>query len=120
MQLSEKIKSFISLCSEIRNSIDFASEAAKKKDDEILDLRHELELEKPTYPQRAKIATKMQRALQERRSYKDEVELHTPLATLIESAEGRTFFNQLNKVLGDTRRIEERHKNRTYRKRCVN
>ena len=83
------------------------------------DWLHELELGNLTYAQRAKIATKLATTRKHRRASKDTYELLTPLIDYLESERGKQMLDRLRETLGQTRKIEERMKTRTYRYRIL-
>ena len=83
------------------------------------DWLHELELGNLTYAERAKIATKLATTRKNRRASKDTYELLTPLIDYLESERGKQMLDRLRETLGQTRKIEERMKTRTYRYRVL-
>ena len=77
------------------------------------------ELDGLNYEERAKLATKLTKLLQERREFKDIVATLTPLVEFLQSDRGATTLNLLKEVLGKTRKVENYMCSRTYRKRCT-
>jgi len=78
------------------------------------DIHHALELGGLKYAERAKIATRQSRVLQERRKYKDALEVMEPLYNLMQLPEGTAFIRKLSLVLGDARKADKYHKERAY------
>ena len=66
---------------------------------------------------RAKVATKIAKAREERRKCKNRAEELQPLVDYLTSDKGKTMLNSLREVLGKTRKAEDRQKNRTYTNR---
>ena len=84
-----------------------------------LDLLHYIELDGTAYRDRNKLATQLRHCLLERRRYKDEVELRTPLAEFLALPQNKNLLDKLGKVLGDTRKVEKHHQNRSYYPRIL-
>lgn len=81
------------------------------------DFNHTLELDNPTYKERARLATKQRENLIERRKYKDAISEYQPLVELLQMRECTRFINLLSETLGKVRKQEKQHKNRVYHKR---
>lgn len=81
------------------------------------DFNHALELDNLNYAERAKLATKQQENLKNRRISKDYIYECQPLVDLLDSPEGIRFIRKLETVLGEMRKQEKLHECRTYKKR---
>lgn len=89
-------------------------ESMKECEDEENDIRHAYELGSLKYKDRAKLATQLAQILQERRKFKDALEIIEPLYELMQSPEGVAFMKKLQPVLGETRKIKRGQVNRIY------
>ena len=76
------------------------------------DILHELELEMPPYPERAKLAQQLGKVRRKRRVAKDQYELLQPLLTWISN--NQTAYRQFGDVLGQMRKLEEKNSRRLY------
>ena len=83
------------------------------------DYLHMLELGDLKYAERAKLATKLQQCRQERREYKDVVQVLAPLFEHFSDARNKNSFNQLREVLGKMRKVERRQNHRVYYPRVL-
>lgn len=113
-ELSVCIAEFIRLLNDTIKDQNFSFEEVHRLDLLQSDYLHVLELEDLDYNQRASVAIKIRNCRRERRLNKDVVELLGPITELMKSKIGTEFIRQLNEVLGKTRRLEERSKNRIY------
>ena len=114
-QTSSYIETFLNYLSEVDRSYPLTKAELEKKDNETQDILHELELGDNNYKERAEIATKLRNVRKERRQLKDKVE---EIETLYQwMNENKTSINKLQQVLGQTRKQEKYHSNRTYHKR---
>lgn len=94
------------------NEITYCSERQKKLEDEINDMEHILELQNLSYHERAKLATELTEKLWDRRIEKDRIEV---LAPVLREFEDGQMFKRLEKAISETRRVERKFENRTYR-----
>lgn len=117
-QTSSYIETFLNYLSEIDRSYPITKAELEKKDAETQDILHELELGDNNYKERAKIATKLRNIRKERRQLKDRIEETEILYQWMN--ENKTSINKLQQVLGQTRKQEKYHSNRTYHKRVLN
>lgn len=76
------------------------------------DILHELELEMPPYPERAKLAQQLGKVRRKRRVAKDQYELLQPLLTWVNN--NQTAYKQFGDVLGQMRKLEEKNSRRLY------
>lgn len=76
------------------------------------DILHQLELECPPYPERAKLAKRLGRVRRMRRQAKDQYDLLQPLLTWI--TENQTAYQRFGAVVGQMRKLEERNGKRMY------
>lgn len=110
-ELSGIIKAFRAV------SKDYEYHVAQLKwyEDQAMDFQHFFELEDLNYNERAKLATRYAKSRKERRKHKDLSELLCPLAELFETEAGAKLIRHLEAVLGEMRKVEDRHKRRSYR-----
>ena len=84
-------------------------------EDKQNDILHDLELVDHTHNERGRIAKELAEIRRKRRTAKDHYELLQPLVAW--TAQYQSAIHALERVLGDMRKIEEKQKNRIYRKR---
>ena len=84
-------------------------------EDKQNDILHDLELVEHTHNERGRIAKDLAEIRRKRRTAKDHYELLQPLVSW--AAQYQNAIHALERVLGDMRKIEEKQKNRIYRKR---
>ena len=116
-KVSDYISDFLNYLTEIETSIKFNINEQKRCEDETQDILHELELGNALFDERAKMATKLAKIRRERRKYKDLVEEQQALFDWISTNKGS--INQLKNVLGETRKQEKYHGNRSYNKKVI-
>ena len=119
-QFSSYISEFCRVITEAQSDYEWNKNEVNRLDKLTQDYLHKLELEKLSYGERAKIATKLAKCRQLRRESKDTAEILEPLITFMESDKGKNMFNILREALGKTRKVEERMENRIYRYRVLN
>ena len=83
------------------------------------DYLHKLELEDLKYEGRAKVATQLARCRQQRREAKDMKTALEPLVFWLDTDKGKQLTNMLNEVLGQTRKVENKLKDRIYYHRVL-
>lgn len=96
---------------------DSASREKDRTEKQQQDYLHQLELDKQTYSERAKLATKLRNCRLERRRYKDILEETEPIVQFFEEPQHKKTREQLKQLLGQMRKVENCHQNRQYRKR---
>ncbi|WEG13987.1 hypothetical protein PU629_06360 [Pullulanibacillus sp. KACC 23026] len=82
---------------------------------EIMDIEHVIELTTFNASKGFFLAKDIQTARKNRRELKDNNELLHPLVEVVSRM--RTFQNDLNKAIGEIRKIKNRHVNRQYKMR---
>lgn len=114
-KVSEYISDFLDYISEISSDYIYNQSEQKRREDETQDILHELELGNLLFDDRAKLATRLSKVRKERRIYKDKVEEQQALIEWINSNKG--VINNLKNILGETRKQERYHSNRSYNKK---
>lgn len=114
-QFSLHISEFCKLITEAQRDYEWNSDEVNRLDRLTQDYLHKLELEGLSYSERAKVATQLAKCRQLRRESKDTAEVLKPFILFLESDKGRNMINLLREALGQTRKVEERMENRTYR-----
>lgn len=112
IKVSTSISNFLNLFKEIEQAYPYMEEKLQEQDKLTQDLLHQLELENLKYKGRAKVATKLSQVRRARRNYKDYIEELQPVITYIQN--NKKVINDLQKLLGDTRKQEKKHVNRRY------
>ena len=114
-QFSAYISSFLNLLRETHSDYEWNKTEVNRLDKLTQDYLHMLELDKLSYSERAKVATKLAKCRQLRRESKDTAEILEPLIEFIASDKGKNMINLLTETLGKTRKTEQRMESRTYR-----
>lgn len=83
------------------------------------DLMHFIELGSGGYRERCKISTKLRKCLLERRAIKDRIEELAPLADFLAEQQNKSLMDKLSHILGETRKAERYHANRSYKPRVL-
>ncbi|MBO5523847.1 MAG: hypothetical protein J5986_09270 [Roseburia sp.] len=116
-KISKHVEDFLNFLRNAQSEYTWSMEKEKEQDELTQDYLHLLELENLNYHERAKIAGYLSEARQERRQYKDSVE---ELKSVVEFVQGnKKFLNELEQVLGEVRKQEKYHMNRSYRPRVL-
>lgn len=125
MQVSKQIENFLNFYQKAKSDYEYAQEQLRKCQDYTQDILHSLELDDLPYSERCKLMTKLTACRKDRRYWKDQVEELEPLISVFnittdpakksEVERNMKTINQLREALGQTRRQENHHSNRTYR-----
>lgn len=118
-QFSKSLEDFAEMIRCAQSDYAWNSDEVNRLDRQTQDYLHKLELEDLDYPERAKIATALRNCRRLRRMSKDTVEVLEPFINFLNTDRGRNLINLTNEVLGQTRKVEERMKTRTYRYRVL-
>lgn len=94
-------------------------EDLKRLDAETQDLLHLAELTQLSASKGYDLYKEIQKVRQERRKVKDQLEMLEPIKE-INSYVGKPAEKNINKMIGEVRKIATRHENRTYRMRVRN
>jgi hypothetical protein len=123
IKVSKQLKEFLRFYNESVTAYNYCTNRLEECDKLTQDLLHKLELDKLTTVDKNKIATQLKYCRQDRRYYKDRVEELKPFMTLFNGDDHSTihnkFINKLQNALGQTRKVEEYHNNRTYNPRIL-
>lgn len=111
---SEIVKEFLDYLAEADKQWAYAFEKVGEEDKRASDFLHTLELEDLKAPERNKIAKQLQENRKDRRYYKDIVEETDPVLCLINDPQNKKVIDKLKQVLGELRKVEGYHANRTY------
>ena len=109
---SERIEDFLQFLRDAVSNHQMDIEDENKTNTKTQDLLHCLELEKNSYYDIAKIAKTLVEVRQERRGYKTDRECLEPIVDWVN--ENQSTLRQLEKLLGEVRKIERRNENRSY------
>jgi hypothetical protein len=82
---------------------------------EIIDIEHVIELTSFNASRGYSLAKDIKDVRTRRRELKDQNELLGPLVEIVNRM--KSFQNDLNKAIGDIRRIKQKHENRSYKMR---
>ena len=119
-KFSDTISAFLKLMEDVQRDYAYNGEQVERINKLTQDYLHSLELDGLNYKERAKIATRLSKARQERRAHKDMVEVLEPLVSFLENDKGKTLINLMREVLGKTRKVEGYLENRVYIPRVLN
>lgn len=96
---SEKIKAFLDFVEESRRLYDHSLESMKKEDRKLQDFLHAIEFE-PNAKERSKICTKLHQSRQNRRRYKDLVELYEPVVQFFQEPQNKKALDRMTQQIG--------------------
>jgi len=114
MKYSDTLAQFLSFLRQCQKDFDYHYDRVNKKDKETQDLLHQIELGK-TYQDRAKALPVLHKVRKERRESKDTVKVTTYIADFV--SENSKTIRELEKLLGEIRKVEKCLKNREYKAR---
>lgn len=109
---TKDIESVLDLFRKARAELNAANDELKYCDDKTQDYLHELELVGHTYHERGRIAKELAELRQNRRMAKDRIELVTPIVNW--AVQYKSAIDGLQRILGEMRKIDEKHANRVY------
>lgn len=115
MKISEKIEQFLNLWDDIKKIHSYNFNAVEECNKASTDFLHIIELDKTTYAERSKLTTAEKANRIKRRKAKDMVEIYEHLLRFSEVEESRRAVNLLKQMLGEIRKTERYHENRSYR-----
>ena len=118
-KFSNNISEFLNFLHSLPSRYKAAEDEVKKQEAITQDLLHSLELNDLTYKQRCRVATRIAKNRKDRRKAKDDIELLSPLYLFITDPNNKKVFDKLTDILGETRKVEKRHLNRTYTPRVL-
>lgn len=111
------IEEFLNFLRNAQSEFSFSQEHQKEQEDLTQDILHCIELGELGYHDRAKMASYLKEAREERRQYKNRVE---ELACIVDFANiNKKFINELEQLLGEVRKQERYHANRSYHPRVM-
>lgn len=111
---SEYITEFLNFISSAQSHYDFCLDEMWKQEKLTQDYLHSLELDDLKCNERSKLATKLAANRKDRRYYKDRVEELEPIVQWASDSANIKTINQLKQALGQVRKQENYHKDRTY------
>lgn len=111
---SEQLTNFLNFVSNAQSHYSFCYEEMKKQEQLTQDYLHSLELDSLKCDERSKLATKLATNRKDRRYYKDRVEELEPIVDFFADPANNRVLNRLAQVLGQVRKQEMYHKDRTY------
>ena len=111
---SEYLSEFLNFIREAQSHYKFCGDEMHTQETLTQDYLHKLELDELNCAERSKIATKLAVNRKDRRYYKDRVEELEPIVSFFADQQNKKAFDGLTQVLGQVRKQEDYHKNRTY------
>lgn len=117
---SENLSDFLNFTTAAQSHYNFCLEEMKKQEQLTQDYLHSLELDGLGCKERSKLATKLAINRKNRRYYKDRVEELEPIVNWISDPANTKAINFLKQTLGEVRKQENYHKNRTYTPKVLN
>jgi hypothetical protein len=116
---SEQIAQFLDFVAEAQRLYKFCSDEVNTQDKLTQDYLHSLELGELSCGERSKLATKLATNRKDRRYYKDRVEELEPIVQFFLDPTHKKMFDKMTQVLGQVRKAESYHKDRTYKPRIL-
>lgn len=111
---SEQITNFLNFITAAQSHYKFCKEEQEKQEALTQDFLHSLELDGLNCCERSKLATKLAINRKDRRYYKDRVEELDLVVKWATDPANIKSVNQLKQILGQVRKQENYHKDRTY------
>ena len=111
---SEYLTEFLKFVDEIQSHYTFCKTEMNTQDKLTQDYLHSLELDNLKCKERSKIATQLAINRKDRRYYKDRIEEFEPIVKFFEENQNKRVLDKLKQVLGECRKAERYHQNRTY------
>ena len=129
LKTSKKIEAFLAFYDEAVNTYKYCYEKVNECEKLECDLKHKLELGNyANVNEERRILTQLKYCLRDRRYYKDRVEELSPFVDLFLSKDKdkdnitrscNTTINHMRQALGNVRRAENYHADRTYKPRIL-
>lgn len=116
---SEHLSDFLNFISETRASYNLCLQELKNQEQLTQDYLHSLELDGLKCEERSKVATKLAINRKDRRYFKDRIEEYQPLIDFASDPQNKKIIDKLTQVLGEMRKQERYHNNRTYYPRIL-
>lgn len=111
---SEYISDYLNSVDKARVDYKYCLDAMKREDCITQDYLHKLELEDLSYHERSRVAVGLAENRKSRRDFKDTVEELEPIVNFFEDPQNQNFIKRLRQLLGQVRKVEEKHQNRFY------
>lgn len=111
---SNYLSEFLNFITEAQSHYRFCVDEMETQDKLTQDFLHSLELDELKCKERSKLATQLSINRKDRRYFKDRIEELEPVVAFFEEEQNKKVLNNLKNVLGDIRKAERYHKNRTY------
>ena len=111
---SEYLTEFLNFISESQTHYNFCLEEMETQDKLTQDFLHSLELDDLKCKERSKLATQLSINRKDRRYFKDRIEEFEPIVKFFEENQNKRVLDKLKQVLGECRKAERYHQNRTY------
>jgi hypothetical protein len=116
---SEQLTNFLNFVSTAQSHYNFCLDEMHKQEKLTQDYLHSLELDNLKCDERSKLATKLATNRKDRRYFKDRVEELEPIVTFFSDQQNKKVLDKLAQVLGQTRKQENYHQDRTYYPRIL-
>lgn len=129
LKISRKIEAFTNFVTEATSIYKYCVEMLHKCEGFECDIRHKLELKQyKDRNERARLHTQLENCFRDRRYYKDRIEELEPFVLLFEDTSkekeqntraNKSCLNAIKQSLGNVRKAESYHKERTYKPRVL-
>lgn len=116
---SQYIADFLNFLKDSQSLYNYAVDMEDKEEKLTQDFLHKLEFEANDYKTKCKVVTKLSSNRKERRRYKDIVQELEPIVEWANSDYGQKAINMLKQSLGQVRKQENYHTDRTYYPRIL-
>jgi hypothetical protein len=116
---SEYLSEFLNFITDAQTYYKFCYDEVNNQDKLTQDYLHSLELDDLKGGERNKLATKLVANRKDRRYYKDRVEELEPIVQFFEDPAHKKTLDKLKNILGQVRKMEGYHKDRTYKPRVL-
>lgn len=126
LKVSKHIEDFVKFYNTAKSHYTYCRNKVNECDKLTQDLLHKLELDSIDRNEKSRITTQLKYCRKDRRYYKDRVEELEPFVKLFEDDKSSNSgqlntraVNQISNSLGQVRKQEEYHNNRTYKPRII-
>ena len=116
---STYLSDFLDLVANAQIRYRVCNEEISKQDKLTQDYLYSLELDNLDRGERSKMATKLSINRKDRRYYKDRIEEFEPIVDFFKDPNHKRTLDQLTQLLGKLRKVEDYHKNRTYKPKVL-
>ena len=118
--ISDFLSTFLQFMREAKSDYAYYNDLVKKCQDQTQDILHTLELQNLNAVQMMKLTKELISIRRERRTYKNFVEVYEPIINFMDNNSTGKCIKDLERLLGQVRKVEKYHSDRQYRLKTKN